>query len=77
MWDLIVSVPDHCLSFYFSDIRQEAPTLGHIGVPRRATSAAMDHGTRQRRANDQCQNVFLFASRESGSFWPRVVSAQF
>ena len=19
MWDLIVSVPDHCLSFYFSD----------------------------------------------------------
>ena len=22
MWDLIVSVPDHCLSFYFSDNRQ-------------------------------------------------------
>ena len=21
MWDLIVSVPDHCLSFYFSDER--------------------------------------------------------
>ena len=20
MWDLIVSVPDHCLSFYFTDI---------------------------------------------------------
>ena len=20
MWDLIVSVPDHCLSFYFSNI---------------------------------------------------------
>ena len=20
MWDLIVSVPDHCLSFYFSDV---------------------------------------------------------
>ena len=20
MWDLIVSVPDHCLSFYFSDL---------------------------------------------------------
>ena len=20
MWDLIVSVPDHCLSFYFSDM---------------------------------------------------------
>ena len=22
MWDLIVSVPDHCLSFYFSQIIQ-------------------------------------------------------
>ena len=22
MWDLIVSVPDHCLSFYFSQITQ-------------------------------------------------------
>ena len=21
MWNLIVSVPDHCLSFYFADIR--------------------------------------------------------
>ena len=21
MWDLIVSVPDHCLSFYFSCVR--------------------------------------------------------
>ena len=21
MWDLIVSVPDHCLSFYFSQIQ--------------------------------------------------------
>ena len=21
MWDLIVSVPDHCLSFYFEDTR--------------------------------------------------------
>ena len=22
MWDLIVSVPDHCLSFYFSFVRK-------------------------------------------------------
>ena len=22
MWDLIVSVPDHCLSFYFGKIKQ-------------------------------------------------------
>ena len=21
MWDLIVSVPDHCLSFYFKDVK--------------------------------------------------------
>ena len=24
MWDLIVSVPDHCLSFYFGFIANEA-----------------------------------------------------
>ena len=30
MWDLIVSVPDHCLSFYFvSDLVIEANTLIH------------------------------------------------
>ena len=27
MWDLIVSVPDHCLSFYFS--RYRAKSLDH------------------------------------------------
>ena len=29
MWDLIVSVPDHCLSFYFSllDVSPQRPTL--------------------------------------------------
>ena len=26
MWDLIVSVPDHCLSFYFK-VRTELPLL--------------------------------------------------
>ena len=26
MWDLIVSVPDHCLSFYFNpELRQKNP----------------------------------------------------
>ena len=24
MWDLIVSVPDHCLSFYFSFIKRQS-----------------------------------------------------
>ena len=24
MWDLIVSVPDHCLSFYFSSLTESA-----------------------------------------------------
>ena len=27
MWDLIVSVPDHCLSFYFSDNDYKYGTL--------------------------------------------------
>ena len=33
MWDLIVSVPDHCLSFYFSrhNSRSES-SLGHMMV---------------------------------------------
>ena len=24
MWDLIVSVPDHCLSFYFTDLHSNS-----------------------------------------------------
>ena len=27
MWDLIVSVPDHCLSFYFSPCRNGATQI--------------------------------------------------
>ena len=27
MWDLIVSVPDHCLSFYFSVIGNGIPLI--------------------------------------------------
>ena len=27
MWDLIVSVPDHCLSFYFLSIVASAPLI--------------------------------------------------
>ena len=33
-----------------TDIRQETPTLGQVGVPHRATSATMTHETRQLRA---------------------------
>ena len=29
MWDLIVSVPDHCLSFYFKYMLVTAPILAH------------------------------------------------
>ena len=28
MWDLIVSVPDHCLSFYFSGGHRSSKMLG-------------------------------------------------
>ena len=28
MWDLIVSVPDHCLSFYFSYVRTVIEAMG-------------------------------------------------
>ena len=30
MWDLIVSVPDHCLSFYFAGIKFVDIVLNHI-----------------------------------------------
>ena len=32
MWDLIVSVPDHCLSFYFS-IKEELKPLFFLNGP--------------------------------------------
>ena len=30
MWDLIVSVPDHCLSFYFTIVSQGYGLLGSV-----------------------------------------------
>ena len=27
MWDLIVSVPDHCLSFYFEEVKNDPVSL--------------------------------------------------
>ena len=32
MWDLIVSVPDHCLSFYFVHLVISAESLTKIGL---------------------------------------------
>ena len=32
MWDLIVSVPDHCLSFYFSVKSKEDVALGEFAL---------------------------------------------
>ena len=32
MWDLIVSIPDHCLSFYFSDIIFEILSLSNVSL---------------------------------------------
>ena len=32
MWDLIVSIPDHCLSFYFSVILIAADLLQYTGL---------------------------------------------
>ena len=29
MWDLIVSVPDHCLSFYFSELYIQVSVVAH------------------------------------------------
>ena len=33
MWDLIVSIPDHCLSFYFSSITALGPAERHSPAP--------------------------------------------
>ena len=30
MWDLIVSVPDHCLSFYFSNLKEKQLEVSDI-----------------------------------------------
>ena len=30
MWDLIISVPDHCLSFYFGHIKGQANVGGIV-----------------------------------------------
>ena len=27
MWDLIVSVPDHCLSFYFANLKRKSGSI--------------------------------------------------
>ena len=32
MWDLIVSVPDHCLSFYFNRYKQKGPGVSFIKI---------------------------------------------
>ena len=32
MWDLIVSVPDHCLPFYFSLLQKWPHSAGHLLV---------------------------------------------
>ena len=32
MWDLIVSVPDHCLSFYFDFLAKEKGQRAQFGI---------------------------------------------
>ena len=32
MWDLIASVPDHCLSFYFTELSHAVITLGCVNI---------------------------------------------
>ena len=32
MWDLIVSVPDHCLSFYFTDTDETKMTKADLEI---------------------------------------------
>ena len=44
MWDLIVSVPDHCLSFYFPKFRHWLPlvTIGTNGMPMDTNGFCLD-----------------------------------
>ena len=39
MWDLIASVPDHCLSFYFSTIVQSFSHIKTVSGSHRELSA--------------------------------------
>ena len=49
MWDLIVSVPDHCLSFYFVDQSYTDPVmvllipinLGQLGSPQASVKRSL------------------------------------
>ena len=42
MWDLIVSVPDHCLSFYFMlKVPYIALSEGMVNYPRHAVATIM------------------------------------
>ena len=44
MWDLIVSVPDHCLSFYFPLLTKEIYYLiEELHVPQRLISCSVVH----------------------------------
>ena len=46
MWDLIVSVPDHCLSFYFShDVAHSKMKRDTIYVSKRAQLVSIDRDT--------------------------------
>ena len=59
MWDLIVSVPDHCLSFYFRQEYTHFP-IGFLRVTRRSYSAANSRvGEKFRTQHYMCKGMFV------------------
>ena len=51
MWDLIVSVPDHCLSFYFDQIHQLFHNVLSINI---ILKSVMDHNSVEKFGKIMC-----------------------
>ena len=76
MWDLIVSVPDHCLSFYFGGLFRLLPNL--IGSNRPPHDKTNKMASAPNEASDQPSHppslIRVFAVRSKGSQGPNLSS---
>ena len=56
MWDLILSVPDHCLSFYFTSIKSSEKLQENLA------DIVINYSSKQRETNSQIQICVLNAT---------------
>ena len=65
MWDLIVSVSDHCLSFYLAIIQEIIPKLEALGT-RSSATANTNHELFSKRRNSYSWNEEKPECHDSG-----------